>query len=99
MPDARPNPTGPGGPARGPDPTTRDAADAEHVPGPLPNERLARLADLVADGEAGVPGGLEPADELRLETMVRDRLRARLVRFIARQVALDIHRDAGRGGE
>ena len=98
MPDSRPIPTGPDGPADGPDHPT-PAADGVAAPkGPVPPEGLARLADLVADGEAGVPDGLDPADRLRLEALVRDRLRARLARFVARQVARDIHRDRGPGG-
>jgi hypothetical protein len=95
MSDARPTPTGPDRPSR----KTRRDADVRPVPGLLPDVQLARLADLIAAGETEVPGGLDRADASRLEALVRARLRARLVRFIARQIALDIHRDAGRGGK
>jgi hypothetical protein len=58
-------------------------------------ERLARLADLVADRAVEFPANLDARDEERLARLVRQRLGARLVRFIARQIAMDIHRETG----
>jgi hypothetical protein len=97
MKDANTSPIGRGERDAGPGRTTSDARPA--TPDPPSALDLARLADLVAAGEAEVPGGLAPGDEDRLAAMVRHRLRSRLVRFIARQIALDIHRDVGRGDE
>jgi hypothetical protein len=57
-------------------------------------ERLARLADLVADRAVEFPANLDSRDEERLVGLVRQRLGARLVRFIARQIAVEIHREA-----
>ena len=81
-----PSRTGPAGPTPG------DAALPDDPGRPTPG-RLERLADLVADGQAELPDGLDPADERRLAELVRRRHRDRLVRFIARQIALDIHRE------
>jgi hypothetical protein len=91
-----PFPTDPGATPQDPKPTPPESPDATH-PGPQPPERLARLADLVAGGEVEFPGGLDPDDDVRLAGMVRERLRARLVRFVARQIAHDIHREREAG--
>ena len=89
-----PHRTDPGGRPADP-PPARDAVTPLEPPDPPTTERLDRLADLVADGEVDFPAGLGPADAARLTVLVRRRLRDRLVRYIARQIALDIHRAAG----
>ncbi len=58
--------------------------------------KLDRIADLVAQGEFPFPGDLD-ADELnRLAVAVRERQRRRLVKFIARSIALEIWRETDR---
>lgn len=59
---------------------------------PRSQEQLSRLAELVASGELPLPSDLS-ADELdELVRNVRVRRRRRLFRYIARAIALDIHR-------
>jgi hypothetical protein len=66
---------------------------------PLPPEQLTRWAHLVADGREAMPAGLTPAQHAEMLRQVRRLRRRRLVRYIARQVALDLHRDqAGPAG-
>jgi hypothetical protein len=64
-------------------------------PAAKPNrDRLRRLARLVADGEiapASAARELSPEALPQLEAAVREFGRIRLVRFIALQIALDIH--------
>jgi hypothetical protein len=79
-----------------PQPPSSASSDAPQ-PGSQPPERLARLADLVAGGEVAFPTGLDPAEDERLTAMIRARLRARLVRFIAQQIALAMHREREAG--
>lgn len=55
---------------------------------------LDRLADLVAEGQAELPSGLDPQEQEPLVQLVRQRLRHRLVHYLARQIALDLHRRA-----
>ena len=55
-------------------------------------EQLVRLADLVASGELPLPTDLHSDQLEHLAREVRQRRRRRLVRFIARTLALDIHR-------
>ena len=60
----------------------------------LTRDHLQRLAGLVAGGEitpASAVRELSPEACQQLEAMVRELCRARLVRFIAMQIALDIH--------
>ena len=57
------------------------------------SERLTRTATLVAVGAMPLPLEL-PADELRIVLReVAVRRRARLVRYLARSISLDIRRD------
>lgn len=57
------------------------------------SERLTRTATLVAVGAMPLPLEL-PAEELRIVLReVAVRRRARLVRYLARSIALDIRRD------
>lgn len=65
------------------------------VSGPLTSDQLDRWTDVIADGECGLPRGLNQAQEQQLRELVRRRLRQRLVQFIARQIARDIQREAG----
>lgn len=62
----------------------------------LDNDQLSRLAELVASGEmtpVSAARDLSPESCQQLETIVRNLLRARLVRFIAQQIAMGIHLD------
>jgi hypothetical protein len=54
---------------------------------------LERTARLIGDGQIDWPAGLTPAQEQRLLDEVRRLRRARLVRFIASGIAIDIARD------
>ena len=59
-------------------------------------DQLARIADLVARGELPVPLHL-PAEQLdKVVCDVRQHRRRRLVKFIARAIAQDIHLAGGR---
>ena len=58
----------------------------------LSTDQLTRWADLIANGEVGFPANL-PAGQLReLIAEVRQLRRNRLIDYIARAIALDIHR-------
>lgn len=59
----------------------------------LSQEQLARMANLIASGEAAFPEDLEPLDRERLETQVRKLLKSRLLVLIARAIAQDIIRN------
>jgi hypothetical protein len=61
----------------------------------LSPEQILRWAKLVADGHELFPTGLLPVQEERMLQQVRRCRRARLVRYIARQIAGDIARDSG----
>ncbi|MGA2496828.1 MAG: hypothetical protein ABSH20_03760 [Tepidisphaeraceae bacterium] len=56
-------------------------------------DRLERLAELVATGELPLAQPLAPADQQQLEERVRRLRHVRMVQFIARQIAWDIHRE------
>ena len=60
---------------------------------PVNPDQLRLWARLVADGEAEFPPDLPPDQEQSLLYEVRRLRRARLITFIARQIALDIHRE------
>lgn len=81
-------------PEPGESPTAAGGQSAS-APLPLTAEQLARWADLVARGEAELPGGLPSAQEEELLQQVRWLRRGRLVQFIAAQIAQDIRRSAG----
>ena len=55
---------------------------------------LDRMAKLVADGEISFPTQLSPDGRDRLMVKVSRLRRARFVRYIARSIALDIHRSS-----
>jgi hypothetical protein len=61
----------------------------------LTPDQMMRWADLVARGDAVFPPCLAHAQEDQLRHQVRRLRRARLVDYIARQIALDITRNAG----
>src|SRR2546423_12142974 len=71
---------------------TSPAADRPPAP-PAPaitgltGDQVDRWADLIADGRDGFPDGLPAPDHERLLAAVRQRLRGRLVRLIARAIA------------
>ena len=56
---------------------------------------LRRLASLVADGEIPLPTDLPDRDLLALCRHVKKALRQRLVQYVARAIAMDIHRERG----
>lgn len=58
----------------------------------LNDEQLRRWAQIVAAGEEPLPQDLEPSQTSALADRVRQLRRERLVGFIARQVALTVHR-------
>jgi hypothetical protein len=78
---------------------TASAASSPGARLPLTPEQLAPWAELVARGEAEFPVGLSRAQEAQLRQQVRQLRRARLVKFVARQIALDIARDCGPNGK
>lgn len=51
---------------------------------------LGRIADLVSCGDLPFPGNLPTSQLSQLAAMVRERRRRRLIRFIARSIALSI---------
>jgi hypothetical protein len=69
----------------------QDLQDADRRSGQQSPAQLTRLADLVACGELPLPVDLHPDQLEHLVREVRDRRRVRLVGFIARAIALDIH--------
>jgi hypothetical protein len=71
----------------------RTACDVERSG--LTDDQVACWADLIADGQDTFPTDLTPQDHDRLLTQVRSRLRARLARFVVRQIASDIKRATG----
>jgi hypothetical protein len=62
---------------------------------PVTEDQLARWAGLIAEGRAGFPDGLSAPQLGQLSCEVRRLRRARLVRWIARAVAHDLHRGPG----
>ncbi len=76
---------------------TQIAPTANSGPPNRSAEHLFRLAELVASGELVLPVDL-PSDQLdQLVRQVRTRRRRRLVRYIARAIATDIHRSRESG--
>ena len=65
----------------------------------LSPDQIRRWADRIADGHGQVPEDLGVADRDRLEAEVRQRLRDRLVRHIARVLAVTIQREASQRQE
>ena len=59
----------------------------------ISQETILRCARLIASGEIDWPSGLSSEQELTLTAEVRQFRRARLVRFIAAQIAADIARE------
>jgi hypothetical protein len=81
-------------PSREPQPS-----DESDPPNGLTPEQIRRWAALVADGTSEFPGDLAPADRDRLLAETRRLLRERLVRLIARAIAIDLRRGLGRSKE
>ena len=67
------------------------AIDVQRV---LTDQQFSRWAVLVADGAEPLPSDLRPVQQEQLAVRVRELRRARLRSFIARQVALDMYRNA-----
>jgi len=65
----------------------------------LAEDQIDRWADLIADGRDAFPKGLPAPDHERLLGAVRERLRGRLVRLIARAIAARLYRRARPGTE
>ncbi len=70
----------------------QDQLTADPRSEPQSPEQLVRLANLVASGEVPLPADLHPDQLEHLAREVRQQRRRRLVQFIARTIALDIHR-------
>jgi hypothetical protein len=68
-------------------------------PSGLTPEQIRRWASLVADGTSEFPGDLAPVDRDRLLVATRRLLRERLVRLVARAIAIDIRRGLGQRKE
>ena len=77
---------------------TPPPASAPSAPG-LTDDQVNRWADLSADGRDAFPEGLPAPDHERLLAAVRERLRGRLVRLIARAIAARLYRRARPGTE
>ncbi len=80
--------------------------DPRLTPGPGPpdgpvltEEQVRRWAVLLAEGRTEFPDGLTPIDRERLLAQVRAQGRARLIRWIARALAWEVHHQAGRRQE
>lgn len=56
----------------------------------LSSDQIQRWAELIADGGDRFPANLPRADQNRLAAEVRRRRRERLIRHIARVIALDL---------
>lgn len=54
-------------------------------------EKLDRVTKLVAEGEFSFPTGLSPDQQVLLATEVRKRRHQRLVKFISRLIARELH--------
>lgn len=67
--------------------------------GRLSQEQLRRWAALIAKGDTEFPDDLDDNDRDLLLGRCRALLRNRLVRLVARAIALDIHRDGGQNGK
>jgi hypothetical protein len=61
----------------------------------LTTEQVERWADMIADGRDEFPDRLPSPSRERLLAAVRERLRSRLVRHIARAIAAWLRRRAG----
>jgi len=72
--------------------------ETPELPGQLSRDQVRRWASLIASGETEFPADLASADRELLLRESRKRLRVRLVRLIARAIALDIQSGRGQGG-
>jgi hypothetical protein len=83
------------GPEKRPDdPTARTPHDPA-IPASLDHDQLQRWARMIADGRGEFPTGLAALDHDQLLAAVRQRLRDRMVRHIARAIAARLRDDAG----
>ena len=71
--------------------STNSPNNVHHDISPTPKQ-FDRVAELVANGELPFPENLTAKRSQRLLVEVQQRRRRRLVKFIARMIALDIHR-------
>ncbi len=62
----------------------------------LSADQIDCWAELIAAGRDEVPAHLAIADRERLKAAVRHRLRDRLVRLVARAIAMNLHREVGK---
>jgi hypothetical protein len=94
MPDPMIHPTRRGTAAGENDPQVSPASEgnARHDLNP---DQIARWARLIAEGQEPFPTGLCPAQEEQMLQQVRRLRRARLVSYIARQLAGDIAGEHG----
>lgn len=73
------------------DTSSQEANSCENRKVRLDNDQLERWAELIASGETPFPENLGARDSETLLAMVRSRRRQRLVRFIAREIAIHVH--------
>jgi hypothetical protein len=83
------------GPEKRPDDPTARTSDDPAIPARLDHDQLDRWAQLIADGRGEFPTGLAPLHHGHLLAAVRQRLRDRMVRHIARAIAARLRDDAG----
>ena len=79
------------GPVPHPDDPARSASSGLSTPRPPMSDLLA---DLVAHGEVGLPAGSSDEEQEQLVRSARQRLRHRILQYVASQVALDLWRAA-----
>jgi hypothetical protein len=78
-------------PRTNPGPAPQPSESASPAPD-LKDDQVARWAELIADGRDTFPDGLPSPQRERLLAAVRQRLRGRLVRLIARAIAARLRR-------
>ncbi len=78
---------------RSDEPTAR-TPDNPAIPASLDHDQLQRWAQMIADGRSEFPNGLAALDHDHLLAAVRQRLRDRMVRHIARAIAARLRDDA-----
>lgn len=74
------------------DPNTTPGCSSVPPESSSSEDQLRLWAEMIAEGQAPFPEELAPAGRERLVALVRARLRCRLVRLIARTVAIHIYR-------
>lgn len=77
-------------PEKTPDEPTARTPDSPAIPTSLDHTQLQRWAQMIAEGRGEFPTGLAALDHDQLLAAVRQRLRDRMVRHIARAIAASL---------